>query len=264
MSKEKILLFIPVYNCKTQALRVAKKISSQNLSHFHKIVFIDNKSDDHTADELRNFINNYGSSELQKKAVVKVNLDNINLGGSHKVMFEYAIDNCFDFIAILHGDDQGDICDLISVLDRGHYKKTDFFMGSRFMKEHELKEYPFVRLVGNKIFNFIFSILLRQKIYDLGSGLNIFKVSCLSKKFYENFPNDLTFNYFFIAYVAMKKFSVDYFSHSWSETDQRSNLKFVRNIKVLLKLIYLIAIKSSDFNRGENNKLPKNFYFNKY
>ena len=262
MLKEKVLLFIPVFNCKIQALRVATKISAQNLDHFDEIVFIDNKSEDYTADALRNFIKNCGVSKLVKKVVVRVNSDNINLGGTHKVMFEYAIDNSFDYVAILHGDDQGDIRDLISALDSGNHRKIDFYMGSRFMKGQDLEGYPFVRLIGNKIFNFIFSVLLRQKVYDLGSGLNIFKVSCLSKRFYENFPNDLTFNYFFIASVGMKKFSLDYFSHSWSETDQRSNLSFVRNVKSLLKLIFLIFIKSSDFNKGENNRLPKKFYFN--
>ena len=44
------------------------------------------------------------------------NRENYGLGGSHKVAFNYAIENNFDYIIVLHGDDQGSISDMIPVL----------------------------------------------------------------------------------------------------------------------------------------------------
>ena len=35
------------------------------------------------------------------------NDDNYGLGGSHKVAFEYAVEHDFDYVIVLHGDDQG-------------------------------------------------------------------------------------------------------------------------------------------------------------
>ena len=44
------------------------------------------------------------------------------MGGSHKVAFNYAIENNFDYIIVLHGDDQGSISDMIPVLKNGAFK----------------------------------------------------------------------------------------------------------------------------------------------
>lgn len=44
------------------------------------------------------------------------------MGGSHKVAFNYAIENNFDYIIVLHGDDQGSISDMIPVLKMVHLK----------------------------------------------------------------------------------------------------------------------------------------------
>ena len=39
------------------------------------------------------------------------NRENYNLGGSHKVAFDYAVAQGFTHVIVLHGDDQADIAD---------------------------------------------------------------------------------------------------------------------------------------------------------
>lgn len=43
---------------------------------------------------------------------------NYGLGGSHKVSFNYAIENGFDYVIVLHGDDQGHISNLVPYLKK--------------------------------------------------------------------------------------------------------------------------------------------------
>ena len=63
---------------------------------------------------------------------------------------------------------------------------------------------------------------------DLGSGLNLYRVGYLMDRFYINFPNALTFNYYMVLAGVYRKSRFAFFPISWREEDQRSNVKLVR------------------------------------
>ena len=64
------------------------------------------------------------------------------------------------------------------------------------MKESKLNGYSFIRIWGNYIFNWLFSIVTKEKVYDLGSGLNIYNIKIFKDKFYcLKYPDNLTFNF---------------------------------------------------------------------
>ena len=62
------------------------------------------------------------------------------------------------------------------------------------MKESKLNGYSFIRIWGNYIFNWLFSIVIKEKVYDLGSGLNMYSVKILKNEYYKKFPDTLYFN----------------------------------------------------------------------
>ena len=66
-----------------------------------------------------------------------------------------------------------------------------------------------------------FSILF-QKYHNR----SFYKIFTLGRdyKFYLNFPNGLTFNYYLLFYTVAKKLSFKFFPLSWREDDQVSNL----------------------------------------
>ena len=101
----------------------------------------------------------------------------------------------YDYVSILHGDDQGDIDDLVKIFDDGKYINYDCILGSRFASKSKLINYPKFRIYANYLINLAASIVTFRFLTDLGSGINMFKVSYLKNKFYLDFPNDLTFNY---------------------------------------------------------------------
>ena len=63
------------------------------------------------------------------------------------------------------------------------------------MKNSKLMGYSSIKIWGNYIFNWLFSLVTKEKVYDLGSGLNIYNIKIFLKKFYcLKYPDNLTFN----------------------------------------------------------------------
>ena len=227
----KILVFIPAYRCQNQITRVLRQFDAKVQYWVDTVLLVDNVSPDNT---VNNSINLGSSIFTKSKFVVSKNVNNYGLGGSHKVAFDYATKNNFDYVVVLHGDDQASIKDLIPYLESGSYQEVDCLLGARFMKGSKLEGYSCFRTLGNRAFNLMFSMALFRKIYDLGSGLNLYRVSSLDIAKIKSFPDDLTFNYVFIIAGQHKKQRIRFFPISWREVDQSSNVRLFRqSIKVI-------------------------------
>lgn len=235
------MLFIPMYNCENQISRVLNKISPELQSYFTEIVVVDNGSKDASLKTAQKAL----ESITHTQATLLENVDNYNLGGSHKVAFNRALEKGYDFVVVLHGDDQGDIQDIETYLKSGEYKSYDQFLGSRFHQKSKLVNYPIFRILGNVGLNFLCSIVLGSWITDMGAGLNIYNSQYLKSRFYLYFPNDLTFNVFMLFYGCFIKSKFKFFPLTWKEEDQVSNAKvFKQGFRILLLLIeYLLSAK---------------------
>ena len=227
--KDKVLLFIPMYNCEKQIVRVLNQITEQVSSYIDEILVVDNRSTDNSI----NVVEEYIKINSNKITLVK-NLENYGLGGSHKVAIKYAQNNNFDYLIVLHGDDQGSIEDLLPYLETGEYREYDCFLGSRFMKGSVLENYSKFRIFGNKVFNLIYSISAGKRITDLGSGLNMYRVSIFNSNYFLKCCDNLVFNYEMILKSIFLKQRIKFFPISWRESDQCSNVKLVKqSCKVL-------------------------------
>ena len=230
--REKILVFIPGYNCEKQIVRVLKQFDENVLKHIEEIIYVNNRSTDNTEKVVLDY------KKEHKELPVKVlrNDANYNLGGSHKVAFNYALKNKFDYVIVLHGDDQGDIHDLLPYLENEEYKKFDCLLGSRFLKGSKLKGYSKFRIFGNRVFNIIYSMCIGKNIKDLGSGLNMYNTKILENNFYHKFPDRLTFNCCMLFAADYYKQTTKFFPITWREEDQISNVKMFSQAKITLKM----------------------------
>ena len=150
--------------------------------------------------------------------------------------FGYAAAHGYVHLVVLHGDDQGAIADLLPILNDDTYKKYDCCLGSRFMRGSKTGGYSALRTVGNYGFNWLFSLVARRKITDLGSGLNLYAVAPLQNEYYKKFPDTLYFNDCMILALCQMKQRVLFFPISWREEDQVSNNKLTSFGISLLKL----------------------------
>lgn len=232
--KDKILLFIPAYNCERQIVRVLNQLDNEMLSYISHIIVVNNQSTDRTEQTVIDYVqhNKYLPLTLLR------NDENYNLGGSHKVAFSYAIENNFDYVVVLHGDDQGDIHDLLGLLKTKEYQLHDCCLGARFMKKSKLYGYSMLRTLANIGFNWLFSFVCGHMIYDLGSGLNIYKVDMLRTQFYLKFPDKMFFNDILVLASFEYKFKIIFFPISWKEDDQVSNVKLFKFGRSLLGMAF--------------------------
>lgn len=234
---ERILLFIPMYNCERQIVRVIAQFTPDVRSAFAELLVIDNQSNDNGPAAAANAL--VGIDDLQWKVVI--NNENYGLGGSQKAAFSYALDKGFDYVAMLHGDDQGSIADLIPQLAAGQHRDVDALLGARFMPGSRLEGYSAFRTWGNRFFNLVYSLVTGAGVKDLGSGLNLYKVSSLADRWWLRAADNLTFNYDMILRSADARWTMRFFPLSWREADQVSNVKLVsQSITVTeLPLAYL-------------------------
>ena len=100
--------------------------------------------------------------------------------------FGYAAAHGYEHLVVLHGDDQGAIADLLPILEDGTYKTTTAASAPAFMKGSKIGGYSALRVVGNHGFNWLFSVVARKKITDLGSGLNLYAVEPLKTEYYKS------------------------------------------------------------------------------
>lgn len=244
MHKEKILLFIPMYNCERQIIRVLKQLDNKVCQFINMVVIVNNRSTDNGEQAVQNYLD---SHQLSVPVQLLRNQENYGLGGSHKVAFQYALAHGFDYIIVLHGDDQGDIHDLFPYLKRGIYKQYDCLLGARFMRGSKLNGYSKLRTIGNYVYNILFSIGTRKRIYDLGSGLNMYKADIFKRQFYVKYKDDLMFNYCMVLGSAYYGHSIRFFPVGWREEDQVSNVKMMGQAVGVLKLLAEYAIHKRKF-----------------
>ena len=231
--KDKILVFIPMYNCEKQIVRVLDQFNGEIQEYISEVIIINNRSTDSGESAA---IEKIKTMHLPFPVKVLRNDDNYGLGGSHKVAFHYAVEHNFDYCICLHGDDQGSIQDLLPVLKSGDYRTLDCCLGGRFLPQSKLVGYSKFRTFGNHVFNIIFSIAMGRRIFDLGAGLNLYAVSALRSDYFVKFPDNLTFNCYMLFALSAYQQTHCFFPITWREEDQVSNVKMTRQALQTLKM----------------------------
>ena len=232
--KDRILLFIPAYNCENQITRVLDSLDARVMKYVDEVIVINNRSTDGTEEAVKKYKTGHWSLPLK----LLRNEENYGLGGSHKVAFDYAIKNRFDYVIVLHGDDQGNIEDFLPVLKKRIYRRYDAVLGARFMLNSKLIGYSKLRTVGNIVYDFLFAFAIGQRVFDLGSGLNMYDVNLLKDRFYFRFPDNLMFNYCMVLAIGYYNQVVRFWPVSWKETDQVSNVKLTSQALKVLKMLF--------------------------
>jgi dolichol-phosphate mannosyltransferase len=242
--KPRILFFVPMYNCERQIGRVLERIGQQVEDLAATVIVVDNGSRDGSLAAAR-----AGLARLACPGRLLVNNANYNLGGSHKVAFKLALRERFDWITVVHGDDQADPADIADFL-KGMPETAvhlDAWLGSRFSRGSRRIGYAWHRTLGNLGFNCMFSLVAGRWLPDLGSGLNAFRVSSLREAFWSNLADDLTFNNHLLLALVQRRLRIRFFPISWREEDQVSNVRLVRQSWRTLRIICGFAVGRSRY-----------------
>jgi dolichol-phosphate mannosyltransferase len=233
--RQKILIFIPCYNCAGQIDRVLQglvPIVEKNSQL--QLLMIDNQSRDATVEVARGAVERLG---LLGRIWIVRNNENYGLGGSHKVAFSFATKNSFTYLGVFHGDGQGLPIDLEKILNDRVQFPNQSLLGSRFSKGSTLKGYSKIKILGNRALGILYSLILRKNIEDLGSGLNLFYIADFPIERILQFSDDFVFNMDLTCFMAYEKIPTRLCPLTGVQEDQVSN---ARTFKVGLRTLEVL------------------------
>jgi len=260
-SNNKLLVGVPAYNCENQISLTLNEILdlSEKINSPMEIAIFENNGADKTLDACVKLIEN----NLDHKVVISLykNNTNIGLGGSQKNIFQMSIEDNFTHVMILHGDNQVEVeYSLNSINHALSTAKYDAYLGSRFMRGSKRSNYSKTRTIYNYSLNSIFSLILKKRILDLGSGLNIYLVNSLSNQsFWQLTSNNLTFNYDMLIQSYKNHFKMHYFPIHWKQEDQVSNVKVISQLLETLKILIKYIFRISDVKTSSPKSSQKNY-----
>ena len=97
-------------------------------------------------------------------------------------------------------------------------------------------------------FNLLISLIVRRWITDMGAGINLYHRDYLAQRSYMSFPNDLTFNVYFLLDSLYRNKRIVFIPITWRESDQVSNAKvFKQGFKILWLLWRYVFDKKNLF-----------------
>lgn len=249
---DRILVLIPCYNCAPQIPRVLEQFRSEAAAYVSTILVLDNGSKDGTREAAIAAAANLSDLDIR----VARNRQNVNLGGSHKAAFRFALENGYTHVLVLHGDDQGNVLDMLPVIQRGDHRRLDACLGARFAKNSRLLGYSAFRIFGNHVFNGIFTVGLGRRVQDLGSGLNIFGVRVMKLAHLNHYADDLRFNIFLLMGMMNERLNIEFFPISWREDDQVSNVKMTSQAINTLKILRDKVLMKARFWQQDHRSVP--------
>ena len=206
LGKQRLLIFIVAYNAETTIEKVLSRIPPSLHTPNVEVLIIDDSSQDGTfAKGLR-----YQQHHSQFKLTVLRSPENQGYGGNQKLGYRYAIDNNFDFVALVHGDGQyapEKLSELVEPLVRG---EADAVLGSRMIDKWAACRggMPLYKWVGNQILTTFQNWVLGTSLSEFHSGYRLYSTKALAQVPFEKNTNDFHFDTEIIIQLFLKKMRV--------------------------------------------------------
>ena len=191
--RPKLLIFVVAYYAEATLVSVLERIPASMYRAFAcEVLVIDDASEDRTYA----IGNEYRVAHPDTPLTVLRNEYNQGYGGSQKVGYTYAVQNGFDFLAILHGDGQYAPEELPRLLEPLIEGDADAVLGSRMLQPGEALRggMPVYKFIGNKVLTKIQNVLLRANFSELHSGYRVFSVAALAQLRFQLNTNDFHFD----------------------------------------------------------------------
>lgn len=202
----RLLIFIVAYNAETTIEKVLSRIPASLHTPEVEVLIIDDSSNDKT------FLN--GLRFQQRTSAFKITVlrtpENQGYGGNQKLGYRYAIDNNFDFVALVHGDGQYAPEKLPALLGPLVAGEADAVFGSRMIDKRAARTggMPLYKWVGNQILTGFQNRMLRTSLSEFHSGYRLYSTKALAEIPFERNTNNFHFDTEIIIQFVLKKLRI--------------------------------------------------------
>ena len=173
----KILIIIPAYNEEESILDVIQSL--YNTDETFDVIVINDGSYDRTSKLAKE----------TKRAIVIDLPTNVGIGGAVQTGFKYAYRHDYDIAVQFDGDGQHDAGEISKLINPLIKKEADFVIGSRFLGDKKGFQSTLMRRIGIKVFQYVNSILIKQKVTDNTSGFRAYNKRAI-KLLAHDYPTD--------------------------------------------------------------------------
>lgn len=217
--KEKTLIVVPAFNA---AKSIEKVLDEILMTGFNNIIVGDDCSSDETMKIVKS---KYPMIKIIKHSV------NLGYGGNQKYLYNYSIENQFDFLVMIHGDLQYTPRLIPSLVSMMYYANYDFVFGSRITGGLAIKGgMPLYKYIFNRFLTFFQNIITGKKLSEYHSGLRGFKIDRLKNIEFNNFSNNFIFDNQIILAIIREKYSIGEISCETIYDHNSSSISFKNSI----------------------------------
>jgi glycosyltransferase involved in cell wall biosynthesis len=241
LEKKRVLIFIVAYNAEKTIQSVLNRIPVELANTYASdILVIDDSSKDATYEKA---VFEKQSGGIPFNITVLFNPENQGYGGNQKLGYHYAIENGYDYVAMIHGDGQYApelLPEMLSKFTEG----VGAVFGSRMLiKENALKGgMPRYKFYGNQILTWMQNRILGSDLSEFHSGYRIYSVDALKKIPFSLNNNDFHFDTEIIIQLLFRKLpivEVPIPTHYGDETCHVNGFKYAWDIMVQSCIAFL-------------------------
>lgn len=203
---KRVLIFIVAYNAAGIIQKVVRRIPKCLHRDGVEVLVVDDSSTDHTfAESLRS-----DKAPAPLKITVLRTPENQGYGGNQKLGYRYAIDHCFDVVALLHGDGQYAPEKLPELLLPLLNDEADAVLGSRMLDKGAALagKMPLYKWIGSQILTAYQNWMLGTRLSEFHSGCRLYSTRALRQLPFERNTPGFHFDTEIIVQLVLKKLRV--------------------------------------------------------
>lgn len=157
-----ICILIPSYNEGKTIGAIVRKLKDRDLP----VYVVDDGSIDDT----------YNAALTGGATVIK-NIKNLGKGAALRVGFKRVIEDGYEAVIVMDGDDQHDVTDIAHLIMKMRETGAGLIIGSRM---HDTASMPYIRILVNRGMSFLLSNICGQKVPDTQCGFRLITRDLLS------------------------------------------------------------------------------------
>lgn len=194
----KLSIVIPAFNEEDNIQLCVRNLHRHVKDIDHEIIVVNDGSTDNTLGALN------GIKEKYNLTIINRLKGNNGFGKAIRVGLKSASG---DYIVVLMADSSEDPRDIMKMVDKARQGKWDIIIGSRFKRECEVIHYPVLKLIANRLFNYLVSFLFKMPYYDVSNAFKMYKRDFIQSITIESNSFDITIELPIKAWLLGKKFT---------------------------------------------------------